>query len=280
VVQALVRLGEGRARPRCLLLHGNPGSLLDWEHLAPLLFETADVAAIDIPGFGRSPRARSGPEGMGLEELAEHAMAVADALSWREPFFLLGHSHGGGIAQVAAARHPERIAGLVLMGTLGAPAHRSYRLLSLPGAETIARLAGAMIRSRVFRPISRGILRRVMRDICYPELVSTERLDHELNVLSLRPAILVSMVHVTLGHPCEQLLASASAIRCPTLIVHGADDALVPVDCARAIHDRITNASGRSHFEVVPNAGHLLIHYQASDLARMILRHLGSWTAA
>lgn len=274
-VEALVRLGEDRTRPRCLLLHGNPGSLRDWERLGPQLFGAADVVAFDLPGFGASPRAHSGHESLSLEKLAEHVIEVADALSWREPFYLFGHSHGGGVAQVAAARYPGRIAGIVLIGTLGAPAHRSYRLLSLPGAETIARLVGSMGRSRL-RPLSKGVLRRVMQDIYYPEPVSSERIDQELHGLSQRPATLVSMVHVTLGRPCEQLLESASSIRCPTLFIHGAKDALVPMAYARSIHDRIVAAGGRSHFEVIPNAGHMLIEHQATELLEVILRHVGT----
>ncbi len=279
-VEALVHLGEGRGRPRCLLLHGNPGSLRNWEHVVPQLFAAADVVAFDMPGFGGSPRAHSGHTCLSLESLAEHVIDVADALSWQGPFYVVGHSHGGGVAQVAAAKHPERIAGLVLIGTLGGTAHPSYRLLSLPGAETIARLAGAMIRTRRLRPISEGVLRRVLRDICYPEPVSSERLDRELHALALRPATLVSMVHVTLGRPCEQLLESASSIRCPTLIIHGAEDALVPMACARSIHDRIAAGGGCSHFEVIPSAGHMLIEYQATQLVEMILRHMSTWPVA
>lgn len=274
-VQALVRLGGDSARPKCLLLHGNPGSLLDWASLAPLLSGEADVVAIDLPGFGRSARAGSRPEFLSLERLAEDTIAVADALSWHEPFYLLGHSHGGGVAQTVAARHPERIAGLVLVGTLGAPAHRSYRQLSLPGAETIVTLFGRMARARSLRALARGILVQVMRDIFHPEPVSPERIDQELTLFALRPEVLISMVHVALGHPCERLLQSASGIRCPTLFIHGAEDALVPVDCARSIHDCIASAGGRTHFEVLPGAGHMLIHFQATDLAELVLRHIG-----
>lgn len=54
-------------------------------------------------------------------------MAVADALSWTEPFFIVGHSHGGGVAQIAAAKYPETIAGIVLISTLSARQHSSYR---------------------------------------------------------------------------------------------------------------------------------------------------------
>ena len=115
-----------------------------------------------------------------------------------------------------------------------------------------------------------------MRDIWHPERVSAERLEQELNLFALRPSILISMVHVALGRPCEQLFESASGIRCPALFIHGAKDVLVPVACARSIHERIGNGAGDAHFEVLPTAGHMLIQYQASDLAGLILRHIGA----
>lgn len=141
-----------------MLLHGNPGSLADWRQLWPLILSFADVAAIDLPGFGSSPRPDPSPKCLDLERLADHAVAAADALGWSEPAHFLGHSHGGGVAQIAAARRPDRVAGLVLMGTLGTPAHKSYRLLSLPGAEFVTRLVGRMMasgRSRSMAPCPR-----------------------------------------------------------------------------------------------------------------------------
>jgi len=272
-VEALVRIADGgRNRPKCLLLHGNPGSLADWARVVSRLSGSTDVAAIDLPGFGKSLRTDHTPESLGLDRLAAHAVGAADALGWREPILLVGHSHGGGVAQVVAARYPERVAGLVLIGTLGAPAHRSYRLLSLPGAAGAARLVGRMLASERCRPLTRAILARVMADIFSPERVPAARLERELAVLSSRPETLVSMVHVTLGRPCAKLWASAPSIRCPTLFLHGEADALVPARCATSIHERIVDAGGRSHFQLVPGAGHMLIDYQAAEVADTILR--------
>ncbi len=274
-VQAFVRVeAKGKEKAKCLLLHGNPGSLLDWQHLVPRLSHAVDILAIDMPGFGRSHRPSHNPESLNLDRLADHAIAAADALSWQEPFFLIGHSHGGGVAQAAAARYPERVAGLVLIGTLGAPVHGSYRLLSLPGATTIARLAGRLFRSNRLRPLLRKILHGVMRDIFFPEPVPTDRLDRELTLLSERPEILISMVHVALGRPSAHLFDSAPNIRCPTLFLHGQQDALVPARCAESIHHRILNAGGRSEFQLVSGAGHMLIDYQATEIAQLILRTL------
>ncbi|HWP04655.1 MAG TPA: alpha/beta hydrolase [Polyangiaceae bacterium] len=279
-VHALVHVGVGDGRPKCLFLHGNPGSLSHFGELMPLLSAFADVVAMDMPGFGLSERSEPAPENLGLDRLAEHAVAVADVLGWRDPFYLVGHSHGGGVAQVAAARWPERVAGLVLLGTLGAPAHASYRLLALPGAETVVRAAAALFGASSWQWVSRAILRQAMSEMFAPEPLRRERLERELRLLARRPEILVAMVHVALGKPCERLLQAAGDIRCPTLFLHGTDDAIVPSSCARAIHDRIVGAGGTSHFELIDGAGHMLMEHQAADVARHVRHHLSAWEAS
>jgi pimeloyl-ACP methyl ester carboxylesterase len=280
-VEAFVRASANEPhRPKCLLLHGNPGSIADWDELAPRLIGAADLAAIDLPGFGNSRRIDPSPASVRLERLAEAVILAANALGWREPIFLIGHSHGGGVAQVAAARHPARVAGLVLIATLGAPAHASYRLLSLPGAAALAKVAARMFRVAALRPLNRAILRAVMSDIFRPEPVNAEKLERELSRLAAHPDILSTMVHVTLGRPSAQLLRSAHEIRCPTLFLHGREDALVPASSARAIHERIASAHGRSQFHLLSGAGHMLIDYQARELASLIIDSLGTGTLA
>lgn len=266
----------GKRQACCLLLHGNPGSLLDWQPLAAELKRVTDVAAVDLPGFGRSPRPAAGARQLGLECLADHVVAVADALGWHEPIVLVGHSHGGGVAQMVAARHPTRIAGLVLLGTLGTPAHASYRLLSLPGAKAVAWLGKLLFRARALKPLSRAVLRGVMADIFAPERVSTARVDSELALLAAQPHVLESMVDVTRGRPCAKLAGAAALIRCPVSFLHGQHDALVPQACARNIHDGIIAAGGRSTFEVLAGAGHMLIGQRPADVAQHITAFLSA----
>lgn len=270
-VRALVQVGSGVGdRKRCLFLHGNPGSSADWSRVVPLLAGRFDTAAIDLPGFGQSPRPDSSPGCLSLDRLADHAVGAADALAWREPFFLVGHSHGGGVAQVASVRHPERIAGIVLIGTLGAPAQLSYRLLSLPGASAVVGMAGHLFRRPSLHAVSRAVVHNVMRGIFSPEPVPAERADRELSQLAARPEILSSMVDVTRGRPSDQLLRSAAQIRCPTLFLHGERDALVPARFARSIHERIVSSGGRSTFHLVAGAGHMLVEFQAAEVATHI----------
>ncbi len=198
-VQAFVKTEPTKKRKKCLLLHGNPGTMLDWTSLIPLLANVADIAAFDLPGFGRSPRGNSNAASVNLERLADCAMAVADAMSWTEPFFVIGQSHGGGVAQVAAARYPERIAGIVPICTLSAREHASYQFLSLPFAGAALRLAGFILRSSALQPLGKLITLRVMKGIWSPEPVPVERLQRELALFSSRPEVLVSMVHLAQG---------------------------------------------------------------------------------
>lgn len=272
-VRAVLRVA-GHQR-KCLLIHGNPGSLADWQRVTSLLASTADVAAIDLPGFGESERPHGGAPELSLNRLAECMTAVLDALSWRTPVFVVGHSHGGGVAQTLAAQHRARVAGIVLLGSLGSPAHLSYRLLSAPGASVVARTVGASLGWKRLRPIGRWLIERVSRDIFAPEAVAPETVARQLEQFAARPEVLLSMVEVALGKPCQQLLASAAAIRCPVLFLHGARDKLVPLERARAIHRKIEQAGGDSRFEVLEEAGHMLLEFQAAEVAARIVQFMG-----
>ena len=274
-IRVLLHTDEAHAaRPKCLLLHGNPGSMIDWQRMIPGLARFADVAAVDLPGFGRCPRPGYAPGSLSLGRLADYAVAVADALSWREPINVIGHSHGGGVAQTLAASHPDRVARIILVGTLGAPAHRSYRLLALPGASSLARAVGRAFESDRFASFNRRLLRLFMKDVFAPEPVPEEMVEYELAFFGQRPEVLISMVQVALGGPSEQLHGKASQICCPVMFLHGQEDALVPVQCARNIYEQVLASGGSAEFNSIAGAGHMLPRYQAETLVHRIREFL------
>lgn len=82
-----------------VLLHGWGFDSRIWEPVLPLLRESGDVIALDLPGFG--------------------AAALNDDLLKRLPprSILLGWSLGGMIATKIAIEHPERVAGLITVGS-------------------------------------------------------------------------------------------------------------------------------------------------------------------
>lgn len=272
VVQRWHRL-SGHPR-KCLLLHGNPGSLLDWGPMLPGLSQFADVAAIDLPGFGRSSRAGSGCEALALDRLADAAVAVLDALGWSEPCFVVGHSHGGGVAQCLAARHPDRVAGIVLIATLGYPAHGAYRQLALPGAATLMRGVGWLLQWAALRPLLGWLFQGAFKDAFAPEPCSRTRFARDIEHFSSRPEVLVSMVHVARGKPCDQLFELTPRIRCPVLVLHGQDDRLVPVAGADRVHEHIVASGGASELEIFEGAGHMLIDFQAAQVVAKVSEFL------
>src|SRR5687768_12954704 len=125
-----LRFGAVSSEPRFLLLHGNPGTADDFERLGPLLGRRGGAVAPDLPGFGESAPFPSDLSGSALDAHADACAALLDELGWQSPVTVIGHSHGGGVAQVLAGRHPRRVGSLVLLGSLGHPAHLSYRLLA------------------------------------------------------------------------------------------------------------------------------------------------------
>ena len=89
---------------------------------------------------------RLGPAVGGLEELADDAVAVADALGI-DRFVVVGYSMGGAVAQLVWRRHPARVVGLVLCATAARFAVTRVergKAAFLPAASTMARLAPSL----------------------------------------------------------------------------------------------------------------------------------------
>ena len=106
---------EGAGEP-LVLVHGAGTSSAIWHRVMPRLAAERRVVAPDLPGYGGSPAA--GP-GFALEEVADGLAAGLDEAGVPAPYDLVGHSMGGAIAILAAARHPERVRRLVLVAPAG-----------------------------------------------------------------------------------------------------------------------------------------------------------------
>lgn len=110
----------GGGERHLLLVHGFTGAKEDFGEVLDR-FAAAGwyTVAPDLRGHGSSSQPAS-EEAYDLELFADDVWTLVDALGW-ERLVLLGHSLGGMIAQVAAARHPDRLEGLVLMDTSHGP---------------------------------------------------------------------------------------------------------------------------------------------------------------
>eukprot|EP01062_Namystynia_karyoxenos_P047556 TRINITY_DN3593_c0_g2_i1.p2 TRINITY_DN3593_c0_g2~~TRINITY_DN3593_c0_g2_i1.p2 ORF type:complete len:371 (+),score=105.07 TRINITY_DN3593_c0_g2_i1:74-1114(+) len=134
---------ESGAARRChvLALHGWVDNAMTWAEVAPVLSAAGcEVAALDMPGHGRSSHPADGGGYVRPELYAACAAEAARLLGW-ERYSLLGHSLGGGVVLGLASALPEvvpRVAAVepgwvVRSDKAAAPALRNFVLRRLAG---------------------------------------------------------------------------------------------------------------------------------------------------
>jgi pimeloyl-ACP methyl ester carboxylesterase len=107
--------GSGDAVP-VLFVHGNGANLTQWRAQLDHLRPTRRAVAFDLRGMGLSDPAANGD--YSPVAMVDDVEAVATALGLHR-FVIVGHSFGGTVVAAYAAKHPERVAGLVLADASG-----------------------------------------------------------------------------------------------------------------------------------------------------------------
>jgi pimeloyl-ACP methyl ester carboxylesterase len=97
--------------PALVLVHGLVGSSKNWDRNIQFLARFRTVYALDLANMGASDRVAGIDPG--LEATADRLAAAMDALGIKRAD-IAGHSHGGAISMMLAARHPEKVRRLVL----------------------------------------------------------------------------------------------------------------------------------------------------------------------
>lgn len=104
-----LEIGDAEKQP-LLLVHGAPGSVLDWSAVAKRerIYEKYRLLIVDRPGYG-------GTKPRGAEkDLRVHAEKILEVLEEeRQKAVVMGHSYGGPIAVIMGALQPEKIAKIV-----------------------------------------------------------------------------------------------------------------------------------------------------------------------
>ncbi len=97
--------------PELILLHGLLGTAAAWEPIAPMLAAESTVYAVDALCMGESERVPGIEAGLQAQADRVAAFMEAEGIPAAD---ILGTSHGGAVALVLAARHPERVRSLIL----------------------------------------------------------------------------------------------------------------------------------------------------------------------
>jgi 2-hydroxy-6-oxonona-2,4-dienedioate hydrolase len=189
-------------RPAVVLVHG---VIVSSRYLVPLAAELGrdrPVLVPDLPGAGLAARPDGPPT---MAALADAVVATATAAG-HERVALVGNSFGAQVAVEAAARHPDRVERLVLVGPTVDPAARSLARQAVRWARN------APDEHPAFLPV----LVRDLADVGLPRAAG--------------------LVRLMLEHRIEDRLG---AVRAPALVVRGGRDRLVPPPWAQEIARRL-----------------------------------------
>ena len=246
-----------------LMIMGLGGSSRLWYRLLPWITRRRRAILFDNRGTGESAPVRGN---LTMQSLAGDALAVLDAAR-EESAHVLGVSMGGMVAQHIALDHRERVRSLTLActtagGRRGAP---PWRLLA---ASALRPVFGP---TRTF-PLVAPVLyapetRRSKQDRLREDL--ERRMADRTSALTI-----YAQMGAIVGHDTRARLGELEGIS--TLVVHGLEDALVPVARARELAKSIPGA----RLALIPSCGHVLTTDAEEETAEAIVDHLDRSTLA
>lgn len=218
-----------------LLIHGAGGTHLDWS----LPLRRLGAIAPDLPGHGKSPA----PGFQTIGDYARSMVSLLDALSIPKAV-ICGHSMGGAIAQTMALDYPERMRGLILMGT-GAKLSVHPNILDRV-LEHQAEV-GLLLKSWLWSEYTDD----KMREVSYQQFMKNDpKIVHgdylACNAFDVRPRL--------------------AEIQTPTLVIGGTADKMTPYKFSVSLAENIPNAE----LVTIKDAGHMVMLEQPEPVGNTI----------
>ena len=218
-----------------LFLHGLGSSADDWTYQRAAFAAEHRVLVVDLPGHGRSARPR-GP--LTVERMAADIEALLMALD--EPsVHVVGLSLGGCVGLALALRAPARVRSLTLVNTFARlePASKGAGLRMAWRAVLLATAPMASVAALVARSVFPRAEQADLRRQAMASLARTSRRSY------------VSAMTALARFDARTSLAT---VRCPTMVVAGADDTTIGFEPKDALARAILGA----RWVVVPESGH------------------------
>lgn len=238
--------------PPLVLAHGAEADRRMFDTLVPELATTATVIAYDQRDCGGSTTAADEYD---LAALADDLVALLDHLGL-DRADILGQSLGGVIAQLVATRHPDRVDRVVLASTF-----RGGASLAVLNPTGFSRLVAAR---------SGGTERARAELFLTPDFVASAPtvLDAWRRIAPTTTADERARRAAAMQRPIEPV--ELAAIAAPTLVVHGTEDQIVPIEHARENAAAISDA----WLAELPGVGHVSPLQAPAELAAAVVDHL------
>ncbi|OGG50326.1 hypothetical protein A2704_05265 [Candidatus Kaiserbacteria bacterium RIFCSPHIGHO2_01_FULL_54_36b] len=221
------------------ILHGWTYSTATWDPLLEALrARGADVEFLEIPGLtdGTNP----------VWTLDEYVKWLEEKTAAHDKIILYGHSNGGRISLAYTAKHPEKVARLILEDSAGIPP-RGLRRIKRDVFKRLSHIGHVFTRSETLR----NLLYKVVRENDYraatPEMKKTMA-----NLLSVDLSLILHK------------------IQCPTLIIWGADDRTTLLRDGEILHQGIRG----SRMKIIPDARHSPHITHVQEVADLVAEEL------
>jgi pimeloyl-ACP methyl ester carboxylesterase len=257
------RAGTGRP---LLLLHGLVGSARNWRQNISFLSRDSSVYAVDLFNMGESERVPG--LDAGLEATADRVAACMAALGLDEAD-VAGHSHGGAVAMMLAARHPKRVRRLILFAPANPFCDLGHQLIRF--YQT--RLGGWVARRIPILPrmLKATALSRMYGD---PSRVDDAALDGYTDGLHI-PGTIDHVLQIVRRWSVDMgILRSALADLAgkPTLLIWGDRDRAVGLTSGQQLQRILPQSS----LIVIPGVGHIPFEEQPDVCNRAMRDWLSS----
>jgi pimeloyl-ACP methyl ester carboxylesterase len=248
------RSGSG---PPLLSIMGMSGTALHWgEPFLEALRPQFEVIVYDHRGVGASSRLE-GP--LTIAQLAHDAAGLLEALGI-ETAHVLAISMGGMVAQELALAHPERVRTLTLGCTYcGGPGS------SLASPQVVGRLAAGMMSG------DRELALRTAWEVNVSgKFAADEQAYAAFLAIAQRRSVAVVVIQAQLqACAAHDTSARLPALAMPTLIVHGTEDQMLPVENGRLIASLIPG----SRLEILDGVGHMFVWECPQRAAELVRAH-------
>ena len=237
-------------------LHGLEGDRTHLDWLSNSLSKTGyGILAFDQRGSGFSDKSTD-PATYTTERLADDTDALMSALGIRSAA-IMGLSMGGMVAQQVAIRHPERVDRLIL-GCTSAGGRWSI-CSNVPSPERIPQLLRQPVRDRALQSIDQEFSKSYRRS----NINLKADIIREFSRRVVCERALVGRLKAFYYHDTFELIGN---IRCPTLVISGDEDNVIPWENSQILARKIPN----SKFILLNSCGHRFWDERPNECADII----------
>jgi len=227
-----------------VLIHGTGSSLRTFDYWAGALKNRRRVIRMDLPAYGLT-----GPfpdRNYSMEHYRQFLYDLLASLGVQR-CILGGNSFGGKLAWNFALQHPDMVSGLILIDASGYP----MTAVSEPIGFKLAKIP--VIRNIFTYITPRFLVERSVRNVYADRSRITEELLDRYFELTLREGNRRAFIDRLVYADTSEAYEDMPSLKCPTLVLWGKEDLLIPVASAYRFHKDLPNST----LVILENAGHV-----------------------